>query len=114
MPADSAGLTRRLEHTPSGAARCLLPVVSQPPSLSSPLLKQTHNKPQFLEERSLQVVIVSYADPRPASARARLAACLLPFASRLKDQVTMNFPNETLCACISHFSSLSARGRELS
>lgn len=50
---------------------------------------------------------MSYVNPQPARADARLAVCLLPFASHLKNQVTMNFPNDTLFVCFSHFSSLS-------
>jgi hypothetical protein len=49
-------------------------------------------------------------EPQLVRAVARLAVCLLPSASRLESQVTMNFLNGTLFSCPSHFSSLSIRG----
>lgn len=53
--------------------------------------------------------MVSYVNPQPARAKARLAVCLLPFASHSKNQVTMNFLNDALFACLVIFLFLRQR-----
>lgn len=53
-------------------------------------------------------------EPQALRAKARLAGCLVPFASCLKNQVPINFLLVLHLLILSHFASLSIGSRELS